>query len=151
MNNQQITDRFTTVIWPAIAAYNENRNQGAPPSQQYHAVVDPTDSSATAYGPLRDAVWGLGRAGEYESATQTTHGNDGLTLGHVDVQSVQGDTATLNVCYTYTHWWYVNIADTQRATAASEATVGLVNVDHTWYLHSITDDHVVPGCGDVNS
>lgn len=74
-----------------------------------------------------------------------------MTVARVDVQSVHNDTATLSVCYIYTHSWYESIAEIQRAPGSSEATVGLVRVDNTWYLHGITGDHLVPGCGGVNS
>ena len=146
VNNQQIVDRYINVIWPATAAFNANHSQGGPGSQQYHAVVDPTNDSAAAYGPLREAVQKLGRQGEYDPQTHTSHGNDGLTLGHVDVQSVQGNTATLDVCYTYTHVWWFPAQPNQQQPGASAMTVQLVNVNNNWYLHSITNDHVMPGC-----
>lgn len=41
--------------------------------------------------------------------------------------------------------------DTQLAPGASEVIVELVNVDNAWYLRSVTNDHVVPGCRAVNS
>lgn len=44
-----------------------------------------------------------------------SYGNEALTLVHVDVQSAQGDSANLNVCYTYTHSWRVNLPDSHRA------------------------------------
>jgi hypothetical protein len=55
------------------------------------------------------------------------------------------------VCYTYNHVWYVNVENTQHAPGASEATVELVDVNNTWYLRGITNDHVVPSCGASNS
>ncbi|GAB7070404.1 hypothetical protein H7J06_24525 [Mycobacterium hodleri] len=67
-------------------------------------------------------------------------------VANADVQSEHDNTATVNVCYTYDHSWYVDIADTHHAPGASEATVALVNVDNTWYLRAVTDDHVVPAC-----
>jgi hypothetical protein len=79
------------------------------------------------------------------------HSNDGLTLGTVDVQSVKDSAAALNVCYAYNHSWYVNADNINHAPGASEANVQLVNVNNNWYLHGITDDHVVPSCGASNS
>lgn len=82
---------------------------------------------------------------------QTSHYNDGLTLGSVDVRSVKDGAAALNVCYTYNHFWYVNAENTEHAAAASQLTVQLVDMNNNWYLHGITDDHVVPSCGASNS
>jgi hypothetical protein len=145
VNQQQIIDRYTRDIWPATSAYNAEHNQGSPTSQRFIALFNPHLNS-DQWSALRDAAQKLGRMGEYDDATQTTHYNDGLHLGGVTVQNVEGDTATLDVCYTYTHSWYVNIENTQHAPGASQATVQLVNVNNTWYLNDITDDHVVPSC-----
>jgi len=150
VDNQQIVNRLTNDIWPAVSAYNLQPTQVSSGAKQFQAIMDPGLRSAdagAAYDALREAAKKLGRQAEYDPQTKTTHSNDGLTIAHADVQSVQNDTATLNVCYTYTHSWYVNISDTQHAPGASEATVELVDVNDTWYLHGITDDHVVPGCG----
>ncbi|ULP45912.1 hypothetical protein [Mycolicibacter virginiensis] len=154
MNEQQIINRLTNDIWPAVSLYNLQPSQSSPGAEQFRAVIDPnlrSGDTGAAYTDLRSAARQLGRQGEYDPQARTTHGNDGMTVAHAQVQSAHDHAAVLNVCYTYTHWWYENIADTQRAPGASEATLGLVNVDNTWYLHSISDDHVVPGCGAVNS
>lgn len=156
-NQQQIIDRFTDEIWPAVEGYRAPA-QGSPQNRRWSSVIDPKLRSASgtvddlnAYTALRGAGRELGQAG-YDRNTQTTHYPDGgLILANVEVHSVNDNVAELDICYTYTHAWYVNVADTQRAPAASEATVGLVNVDNTWYLHSITNDHVVPNCGSANS
>ncbi|HEY1842188.1 MAG TPA: hypothetical protein VGG53_18565 [Mycobacterium sp.] len=147
--NQQIIDRYTHDIWPAMSAYNADHAQAGPAAKQFFAVVGP-NLAGDQFNELRSAAQGLGRQGEYDAADQTSHSNDGLTLGTVDVQSVNGGTAALNVCYTYSHSWYVNIQNTQHAPGASEATVHLVNVNNTWYLHGITDDHTVPSCSAAN-
>lgn len=143
VNNQQIINRLTHDIWPAVSAYNGQPTQGSAGAQQFHAIVDPNTGGA---GNLRDVVQKLGQQGQYDPQTRTTHMNDGLTVAHAEVQATQGDTATLDVCYTYTHSWYVNIENTQHGPGASQATVQLVNVNNTWYLNDITDDHVVPSC-----
>ncbi|WP_046317082.1 hypothetical protein [Mycobacterium sp. UM_Kg1] len=136
-----------------MSLYNLQPSQSSPGAEQFRAVIDPSlrsGDTGAAYTDLRSAARQLGRQGEHDPQTRTTLGNDGMSVADAEVQSVHNDVATLNVCYTYTHWWYENIVDTQRAPGASEATVGLVNVDNTWYLHSITNDHVVRGCGPVN-
>lgn len=154
VNEQQIINRLINDIWPAVSLYNLQPSQSSPGAEQFNGVIDPnlrSGEASAAYTALRGEARLLGQQGEYDPQDGTTHGNDGMTVAHAEVQSVHNDTASLNVCYTYTHWWYENIADTQRAPGASEATVGLVNIDNTWYLHSITNDHVVPGCGALNS
>lgn len=153
-DQQQIITRLTTDIWPAVSAYNLQPTQASIGAKQFHAVVDPALQSADAgdaFDALRSAVQKLGQQAQYDPATQTTNSNDGLTVAHADVESVQGNTATVNVCYTYTRSWYVNIASTQHAPDASEATAQLINTNGTWYLHGITNDHVVPGCGAANN
>jgi hypothetical protein len=137
VNDQQIINRLTHDIWPAVSLYNGDPAQRS--LGQLSAITDPTVS-------LADAVQKLGQQGQYDPQTKTIHYNDGLTVAHAEVQEVQGNTATLDVCYTYTHYWYVNVEDTQHAPGASDATVQLVDVNNTWYLHSITNDHVVPNC-----
>lgn len=137
VSDQQIINRLAHDIWPAVSLYNGDPAQRS--LEQLSAITDPT-------GSVADAVQKLGQQGQYDQQTKTIHYNDGLTLAHAEVQAVQGDTATLDVCYTYNHYWYVNVEDTQHAPGASQATVQLVNVNNTWYLHGITNDHAVPSC-----
>ena len=108
VNNQQIIARLTNDIWPAVSAYNLQPTQASPGAKQFHAIIDPNLQSASAgdaYDALRSAVQKLGQQDEYDPQDQTTHSNDGMAIAHADVQSVQDNTATLNVCYTYTHSW----------------------------------------------
>jgi hypothetical protein len=148
LNNQQIINRLTRDIWPAVSLYNSQPTQGSEGAQKFHAIVAPDTGGADG---LRDAVQSLGQQRQYDAQTQTTHSNDGLTVAHADVQASQGNTATLDVCYTYTHFWYVNVQDMQHAPGASQATVQLVNVNNIWYLNDITNDHVVPSCPASNA
>jgi hypothetical protein len=145
VNQQQIIDRYTHDIWPAMSAYNADHSQGGPAAKQFFALVEP-NLAVEPWSQLRSAAQGLGRQGEYDAQDQTTHSNDGLTLGTVDVQSADHSTATLNVCYTYTHSWYVNADNMNHAPGASDATVQLVNVNNNWFLRGISNDHVVAGC-----
>ena len=147
---QQIIDRYTHDIWPAVSAYNADHSQAGPAAKQFFAVVEP-NLVGDQFNALRNAAQGLGRQGEIDAKDQTHHSNDGLTLGPVDVQSSNDATATLNVCYTYNHTWYTNADNISHAPGASEATVQLVNANNTWYLHGITNDHVVPSCGALKS
>lgn len=150
VNQQQLIERYTNVIWPATSAYNAEHNQGSPVSNRFISLFDP-QLNDLQFNALRDAAQKLGRMGEYDKQTQTSHFNDGLHLGNVHVATARDNLATLNVCYTYDHSWYVNVENTQHAPGASEATVQLVDVNNTWYLRSITNDHVVPTCGISNS
>lgn len=145
VNQQQIIDRYTHDIWPAISAYNADHSQGGPAAKQFFALVEP-NLATESWGQLRTAAQGLGRQGEYDAQDHTTHSNDGLTLGTVDVQSADHSTATLSVCYTYNHSWYVDADHINRAPGASDATFQLVNVNNTWFLRGISNDHVVAGC-----
>lgn len=149
VDTQQIVNRLTNDIWPAVSAYNGQPTQSSAGAQQFNAIMDPALQSGDAgegYGALRDAAKALGRQGQHDPQTQTTHYNNGLAVAHAEVQTVQGQSAILNVCYTYTHFWYVNVENTQHAPGASDATVQLVNVNDTWYLRGISNDHVVDGC-----
>ena len=148
--HQQIIDRYTHDIWPAMSAYNADHAQAGPAAKQFSAVVEP-NLGGDQFNALRSAAQGLGRQGEYDAADHTSHSNDGLTLGTVNVQSVKDGAAALNVCYTYNHSWYVNADNINHAPGASEATVHLVDVANTWYLQGITGDHTVPSCGASNS
>lgn len=150
VNHQQIIDRYTHDIWPAMSAYNADHAQAGSAAQQFAAVTEPS-LPADQFNALRKAAQGLGRQGEYDAQDQTSHYNDGLTLGHVDVQSAQADDATLVVCYTYEHYSYVDVSDTRHVAAASEVSVKLKNVVDTWYLAGIDDDRPVPNCDASNS
>ena len=142
---QQITGGFTGTIWPAITAYHNSQTQTSPGSVALGQVTDP-QLRGQDWAALRTAAGALGRNGEYDSATQTSHQSMGLQLGGVTVNAAAGGTASLDVCYTYTHFWDQQVNNTQQAPGASQALVGLTNADGTWTLHNITDDHVVPGC-----
>ena len=93
----------------------------------------------------------MGRQGDYDAQDQTSHYNDGLKLGTVDVQSVNDGAAAVNACYTYVHSWSVKADNTTHAAAASQTSVQLAHVNNNWYLHGITNDHVVPSCGASSS
>lgn len=145
VNSQQIVDRFTHAIWPAVAAYNAEHNQGGQSYQSFTMILA-TGLDPDRYNALREAAQKLGQHTGYDAATQTTHSNDGLHLGTASVLKHQPDIAAVDACYTYTHYWYINAEDTHHAPAASEATFGLSNQDGTWMLSSISDDRVVPSC-----
>jgi hypothetical protein len=125
--------------------YNADHSQGGPAAERFFALVEPNLAPAP-WSQLRSAAEGLGRQGESDADDKSVHSNGGLILGTVDAQSADRSTATLNVCYTYNHSWYVNIDHINHAPVASDATVQLVNVNNAWFLRSIRNDHVVAGC-----
>ena len=144
--DQQIAARVTHAIWPAISAYNGAPTQTSAGSTALQAVMDPA-LTGDAFNALRSAAAKLGRQGEYDPATHLSYFNDGMAAARTDITSVHDNTATVNVCYTYTEWSYVNLDDRQQSPGSAQATLDLVRVDDAWYLHTITNDHAVGGCG----
>ena len=152
-DDQQIISRLTDDIWPAVTAYNLSPTQVSPGAIAFRGIVDPglrSPNEVQAYDELRDAVQKLGRQGEYDPDTQTTHSNDGMEIRRADVASVQGGATVVSLCYTYIDSSYGDIHNPQKSPGASEASVELVAVNGVWYLHAITDDRTVSGCADTN-
>lgn len=144
---QQIVASVRDTIWPAVNAYNGAPTQSSPGSAQFRAVVDPgLRSDIDAYGALQTAAQTLGQQGRFDPQTRVTHSHDGMTLARTDVQSADGDVATVGACYTYTDRQEVNVGNSQQSPAAAQATMTLFKVDGNWYLRAIADDHVVPAC-----
>lgn len=145
-HQQQIIDRLDT-IWPAIEHYSFIPESGG--HRQFMAVVDPTMYSKSgdpkAAAQLSQAVALMGRHGQVDPQG-ATHLSDGWRIATADVTWTTSPYAGAEVCYTYTDSWYSHTQDTQHAPGASEASVELIDVDNTWYLHSIDNDHVVPDC-----
>jgi hypothetical protein len=144
--DQQVAARVSEAIWPAISAYNGAPTQTSAGSTALQAVLDPA-LTGDAYTALRSAAATLGRQGDYNPATRLSFFNDGLTAARTDVTAAGDTTATVDVCYTYTQWSYVTFADRQSAPAAGQVTLDLASVNNVFYLHAISRDHAVPGCG----
>ncbi|ULP48036.1 hypothetical protein [Mycolicibacter virginiensis] len=143
LNQQQIIERFTNDIWPAVEGYRYV-GQGSPESKRFWSVLEPGEGN----GVHRTGM----DLGVVMGADQVPISFPGgpLRLANTAVTSINPTDATVVACYTYTS--VPRSAPTAPGvSAASEATFQLTNVDGSWYLHSITDDNVVPGCGDVNS
>lgn len=140
-SRQQIIARFTNDIWPAVEGYRLYA-QGSPESKRFWSVVEPGEASTVhAAGIDLGVVMGADNV-------PITFRVGPLRLAHTTVTSIDATDATVVACYTYTSVPHNHPAD-PGAAAASEATFALHKTDD-WYLHSITDDHVVPGCGAVN-
>lgn len=149
LDGQQVAGTVRDTIWPAVTAYNGAPTQNSPGSVQFRAVVDPglrSGAEPEAYSALLSAAQALGQQGQFDPQTRVTHSHDGMALARTDVQSVDGDVATLAACYTYTDRQEVHIGNASLAPASSETTMTLVKVDGTWYLRAIAGDHVVSGC-----
>lgn len=140
-----VIPRFTNDIWPAVVACNGACDQGGARHAKFMKIVVP-ELDADHYGQLRDAVHELGTVQEADESRGRIYRDDDLHLADAALTALNPPSTVLHVCYTYT-------ADTRRTLKdppnlkpfASEATVELRKTDN-WYLYSITDDHVVPGC-----
>ncbi|MBN7353347.1 hypothetical protein D2E46_21335 [Mycobacteroides abscessus] len=128
-----------------MVACNGACDQGGARYVKFMKIVVP-DLDADQYGRLRDAVHELGTVQKADESQGRIYRDDDLHLSDTALTALNPPSAVLRVCYTYT-------ADTRRRLKdspnpkpfASEATVELRKTDN-WYLHSITNDHVVPGC-----
>lgn len=143
-DTQGVIPRFTNDIWPAINAYNSDIGQGSPGYQQLIKIS--AELNADQYGKLHEAAQKLGTVREPDQ-TQGGSSRDGeLHLASADLTALNPPGATLQVCYTFTALSYpTDWEHPKREPAASEATVELHKTDN-WYLYSITNNHVVPGC-----
>lgn len=149
---QQILDRFTADIWPAIAARNHDV-QAISVGEHFARIIDPTLAEARGdFGPIQDTVLKLGQK-QADPVTGQANWNDGLHFSHAEVTAVthaESAIASLTVCYTYTHRWNENTAGRNDLSepAASQMTAELSKSSSNgdWFLHKIADDHVVPAC-----
>jgi hypothetical protein len=143
VSQQQIVDRFTADIWPAMVGYGTAPDQGSPASVALDNVIDPgLDPGART--SLLDAVLDL----NIVQVADTTHdqiSTENVQLGSASVNTETVTGASLDVCYTYTALAYGTSSQPQRSPGASHMTVTLNKTD-TWFLHSITNDHVTPSC-----
>lgn len=132
-----VAARFTDEIWPAISQYGPY--QAA--SNKLRAVVDPDAD----WDALTRAIEAFGGAG-YDGATKVRRTADDPRLVTVNVTEVNGNKATVAVCYSYAYAEFVNIADKRTQDRTSQVEAELSNTSHTWYLHALTNDHTVPDC-----
>lgn len=149
-DTQGVLSRFTTEIWPLVSASNE-----APPDQ---LSQNPVGLSRVIYrnvpmevrAHLEESIQHLGtvwRNKDNKLEGEISWSASPLTLVDTPLTALDSSKATLQICYTYVSASYgATINDPLiKNPAASEATVELRKTDN-WYLYSITDDHVVPGC-----
>ncbi|AMU63820.1 hypothetical protein P5V63_21565 [Mycobacteroides abscessus subsp. abscessus] len=111
------------------------------------AIVDPQLDGA-ARNALFEDVRSLGTVGRNKETDEVESYPTGpLNLAATSATALNASTATLVICYTYTSVTQRTVNDPQvQAPAASEATFELAQVNNVWYLHSVTNDHVVPDC-----
>lgn len=145
---QEVIRRFTQDIWPAVTAYNRSPDQGNPggPNLAYEQYLTIIDKSLTegAWDRLRDAVQHLGVVRDFDDPQGGSARTGGLRLDDVRVTALNPPTVTLQACYTFTALSYQG-RQPIRTPTAMESTFDLRKTDN-WYLHSITNDHVVPVC-----
>lgn len=141
-----VVARFTKDIWPAVEGYRAP-GQGSPNYRRYVAIVDP-QLDGTARNALFEDVRSLGTVGRNKETDEVESYPTGpLNLAVTSATALNAPTATLVICYTYTSVTQRTINDPQiQASAASEATFELAQDKNVWYLHAITNDHVVPDC-----
>lgn len=141
-----VVTRFTKDIWPAVEGYRAP-GQGSPNYRRYVAIVDPRLDGA-AWNTLFEDVRSLGTVGRNKETDEAESYPTGpLNLAATSSTALNASTATLVICYTYTSVTQRTINDPQvQAPAASEATFDLAQENNVWYLHAITNDHVVPSC-----
>lgn len=139
-----VLQRFTKDIWPAMEEYRFP-GQGGPQYARYLQIVD-KDLPAERWNALHAADESLGVVWHDRQKRETFNFPVGdLHLADVSLTSLHPPAATLVICFTFDALRSEMTGQTREA-AASEATIELRKTD-TWYLHAITDDHRVPGCG----
>ncbi len=130
--------RFADDIWPAVAGYRAP-GQGSPEYQRWTKVIDA--KTPEDYGALRASSQNLGKV--MNGDLVVSFPSDELRLADTALTALDPSSATVVACYTYHS---ESESDPNQITpAASQATFGLKKTDK-WFLHSITNDHVVPGC-----
>lgn len=144
-DSQGVIPRFTNDIWPAMEGYRAP-GQGSPADRRFVAILD-KEMSADKVTAVSDASQ---RLGVVQEADQThplvMRDGQGLHLADVALSALDSPKAIIQICYTYTADTRYSITDPPAPKPfASEATVELRKTDN-WYLYSITNDHVVPGC-----
>ena len=151
-DKEGVITRFTNDIWPAVEGYRAP-GQGSPNSKRFWSVLDstlPVDSyggNVDSLDGIRDAAFHLGKVGDAITPQSFPDGN-GLHLVRASVSSLNGADAAVVACYTFTSLRMDAPTDPGTPTT-SEATFGLHKTDN-WYLRSITNDHVVPGCSSMD-
>jgi hypothetical protein len=145
-SRQEVLQRFTADIWPAVVAYNgEGPSQGGPGNKRWAAITD-QGINPDAWNALRDTVHHLGVVSDGDNTHGPVTASDALRAVDTHVSALDPPNATLQVCYTFTAVSYASdAAHPQYSPAASEADFHLHKTDD-WYLNAITNDRVVPGC-----
>ncbi|WP_079632256.1 hypothetical protein [Mycobacteroides abscessus] len=138
-----IIKRFTDVIWPTMNQYGPYQAGMA----RLSPVVDPNLPGGAWNQELGGAIVNMLRGNGYDANNEWAHYREDPKISNVSITANTATNATLKLCYSYTHVWYRYQSDPhQTAPESSEADIQLANVGNTWYLHSISNDHVVPDC-----
>lgn len=138
-----IIKRFTDAIWPAMNQYGPYQAALA----RLSPVVDPNLPGGAWDQKLGSAIGNMVLGSGYDANNEWAHYREDPKISNVSITAITATNATLKLCYSYTHVWYRYQSDPhQTAPESSEADIQLANVGNTWYLHSISNDHVVPDC-----
>lgn len=131
-DSSALLQRFSRTIWPAI----NDMNMLNLSYDDFYSVLDKNLDNDQWMNVLF-AVRRLGGSfGDDPDAIRLTD----LALAKTTVTALNPPDATLNICYAY------EVNASAPHAAAAQATVGLHQDAGVWYLHSLTDDHVVPSC-----
>lgn len=146
--------RFVNVIWPTILNFRYY-GQGDPQSPpgpgsgmaKFNSVVDVTGQT----GNVKIAAQGIGEI--LDSQGVSTGETDHMALAATTISSLTAGDATVIACYTYnftvrSEWPHAN---DHPVPGASEVTFTLHRGGDDWLVRNITNDHVVPSCGDIDS
>ena len=137
VSDAEVIARFTNAIWPAVEGYRYV-GQGSEASKRFWSVTEADSAHA-----VHDAGIDLGVVmGADRVAVSFPDGP--LRLANTAVTAISATDATVVACYTYASVPRNDPTDSG-VPKASEATFILHKTD-VWYLHAITNDHVVPDC-----
>lgn len=136
--NPAIIARFTNEIWPVMNQYSPDQAG----MTRLSRVVDPNLPPDALNGSIGAALIDMLRGSDNDYRS-------GPKVSNVSIDAMDSNKAKLNVCYAYGHTRYQSANDlnlNNLTPESSEANIELARVNNVWYLHSITNDHVVPGC-----
>ncbi|SLD20816.1 Uncharacterised protein [Mycobacteroides abscessus subsp. massiliense] len=141
--NPAIIARFTNEIWPVMNQYSPDQAG----MTRLTRIVDPNLPPDALNGDIGTALINMLRGSGYDAKNEFAHHRSDPKIANVDITAIGSGTATLKLCYKYIHVWYRYADDPHNeAPESSEANIELAQVNNVWYLHSVTNDHVVPDC-----
>lgn len=136
--NPAIIARFTDEIWPVMNQYSPDQAG----MTRLSRIVDPNLPPEALNGDIGAALINMLRGSDNDYRS-------GPKIVNVSIDAMASGVAKMNVCYAYGHTRYQSANDlnlNNLTPESSEVNIALAQVNNVWYLHSITNDHVVPDC-----